>query len=233
MDTFYCSEIQEGLCNLSQDESHHATRVLRKKEGQPVRLIDGKGRVGLGAFQEVHKKNCVVLVDEIVDSSEANLLAIAIAPTKNLDRLEWFLEKTTELGIHQIIPILCQHSERKVIRVDRLRRVIMAATKQSLSAFLPILANLTPYSAFISSLAQKYEHKYIAYCGEGPQVDISDISKQGGNTIVLIGPEGDFSPVEYDLALKNGFIGLSLGKSRLRTETAGIYVAAAFRFLHD
>lgn len=231
MDTFYCTEIKEGLCHLPEGESHHAARVLRKRQGQSVRLIDGQGLVGTGVFEEIHKKNCVVKIEQLLShATPTTFLHIAIAPTKNLDRTEWFLEKTTELGIQQITPILCKHSERKVIRKDRLEKVVMAATKQSLSAFLPILDELTPFRQFLDSLAANDTQKYIAYCGDGPSIDISEISKHDTKTIVLIGPEGDFSKEEYDLALSKGFVGLTLGKSRLRTETAGIYVAAAFRF---
>ncbi len=230
MDTFYCANIKEGLCHLPEGESHHAARVLRKKIGQDVRLIDGKGIIGIGVFEEVHKKDCVVKVEKLTKVPHPNsFLHIAIAPTKNLDRTEWFLEKTTELGIQQITPILCKHSERKVIRIDRLEKVVMAATKQSMSAFMPILDELTPFSQFLDSLATKYDQYYIAYCGDGPSIDISAIPKHDVKTIVLIGPEGDFSKEEYQMAIEKGFVGLTLGKSRLRTETAGIYVAAAFR----
>lgn len=230
MDTFYCPNITEELCHLPVGESHHAARVLRKQAGQSVRLIDGKGKVGTGIFEEIHKKNCVVRVEQITEHpTPQSILHIAIAPTKNLDRTEWFLEKTTELGIQQITPILCKHSERKVIRKDRLEKVILAATKQSMSAFLPSLDDLTPFSIFLDSLSTNYDQRYIAYCGEGPTIDISTIPKHDTKTIVLIGPEGDFSTKEYQLAIEKGFIGLTLGSSRLRTETAGIYVAAAFR----
>jgi len=230
MDTFYCPDIKEGLCHLPQGESHHAARVLRKQVGHTVRLIDGKGKIGTGIFEEIHKKNCVVRVTLLVEHLPPKTrLHIAIAPTKNLDRTEWFLEKSTELGIQQITPILCKHSERKVIRKDRLEKVIMAATKQSQSAFLPIFDDLTPFTLFLDSLATNYDHRFIAYCGDGPTIDISAIPKHDVKTIVLIGPEGDFSKEEYQQALDKGFVGLTLGTSRLRTETAGIYVAAAFR----
>lgn len=230
MDTFYCSEIKEGLCHLPEGESHHAARVLRKRQGQSVRLIDGNGMVATGTFEEIHKKNCVVRIQNITHHPpNKSFLHIAIAPTKNLDRTEWFLEKSTELGIQQITPILCKHSERKVIRKDRLQKVIMAATKQSMSAFLPMLDDLTPFAQLLDGLATKYDQRFIAYCGDGPTIDISAIPKHDTKTIVLIGPEGDFSKEEYQLALDKGFVGLTLGKSRLRTETAGIYVAAAFR----
>ena len=230
MDTFYCPKIKEGLCHLPDGESHHAARVLRKQQGQNVRLIDGNGTVATGTFEEIHKKNCVVKVEKIENHRPANsFLHIAIAPTKNLDRTEWFLEKTTELGIQQITPILCKHSERKVIRKDRLEKVIMAATKQSMSAFLPHLDDLTPFRQLLDGLATNYDQRFIAYCGDGPTIDISAIPKHDNKTIVLIGPEGDFTIEEYQLAIKMGFVGLTLGKSRLRTETAGIYVAAAFR----
>lgn len=230
MDTFYCLEIKEGLCQLPEGESHHAARVLRKRQGQNVRLMDGKGTIGTGIFEEVHKKNCLARIDSIIHyPPNKSFLHIAIAPTKNLDRTEWFLEKTTELGIQKITPILCKHSERKIIRKDRLDKVIMAATKQSMSAFLPILDDLTSFALFLDGLATNYQQYFIAYCGEGPSIDISEIPKHDVKTIVLIGPEGDFSKEEYQLALDKGFVGLTLGKSRLRTETAGIYVAAAFR----
>ena len=230
MDSFFCTEIKEGLCYLPEGESHHAARVLRKRVGETVRLMDGAGLVAHGIFEEVHKKACVVRVEKVVKSPEPDYhLHIAIAPTKNLDRVEWFLEKSTELGIHRITPVLCRHSERKVIRKERLEKVVLAATKQSLRAFMPQLDDLTPFSTFLDGLSSKYNQKYIAYCGDGPAIDLSEVSKQGAQTIVLIGPEGDFSPEEYDLAIQKGFIGLTLGESRLRTETAGIFVAAAYR----
>lgn len=233
MDTFYCQDIKIGLCQLPESESHHAARVLRKKLGQPTRLIDGKGTIGEGIFDEIHKKSTIVRIEKIVKHPPASSLHIAIAPTKNLDRLEWFLEKSTELGIRRITPILCKHSERKIIKKERLEKVILAATKQSLNAFMPILDDLTPFKDFLDGLATKYTHKYIAYCGDGPSVDISEISKHEAQTIVLIGPEGDFSTAEHEFAISKGFIGLTLGTSRLRTETAGIFVAAAFRLAQN
>lgn len=230
MDTFFCKEIQQGLCYLSPEESHHAARVLRKQVGASVRLMDGKGKIGVGVFEEVHKKTCVVRISELVEMQPSSyFLHIAIAPTKNLDRMEWFLEKSTELGLHQVTPILCKQSERKKIRLDRLEKVVKSATKQSMQAFVPQIDDLTPYTPFLQSLAAKYTQRFIAYCGDGPTKDLSHVLEQGEQTIVLIGPEGDFTLEEYELALSHGFVGLKLGESRLRTETAGIYVAAAYR----
>jgi len=148
------------------------------------------------------------------------LLTIAIAPTKNIDRLEWFLEKTTEIGIAEIIPFLSEHSERKVIKGDRLEKVILAAAKQSIKAYLPKLAEMQKFDELVKQ--QFDSQKFIAHCNSWDLPLLKKELRLRENALILIGPEGDFSPREVELALANGFKEISLGKSRLRTETAGV-----------
>jgi 16S rRNA (uracil1498-N3)-methyltransferase len=147
-------------------------------------------------------------------------LHIAIAPTKNIERLEWFLEKSTEIGISEITPLLCEHSERKIVKNDRLERVIISAAKQSVKAFFPKLNSLQEFNLLVTS---KFDgEKYIAHCNKQDLPLLKNVISLKGKSLILIGPEGDFSPKEVSFALENGFKEISLGTSRLRTETAGI-----------
>ena len=220
MQLFYLENPKDEII-LSAEESKHATKVLRKKEGDILNFTDGKGRFYKAKITLSDSRKCRL---KIVSSNQKEKqhnyhLHIAIAPTKNMDRFEWFLEKATEIGIDEITPIICSRSERKVIKTERGNRILLSAMKQSLKYHLPQLNEAISLSDF---LKQDFEGaKYIAHCEDGDKLDLKTVSKTK-KTLILIGPEGDFSPKEIELALQNQFKAVSLGTSRLRTETAGI-----------
>jgi 16S rRNA (uracil1498-N3)-methyltransferase len=220
MQLFYLEHPEKEII-LSAEESKHATKVLRKKEGDILNFTDGKGGFYKAEITLADSRKCRL---EIVSSDQKEKqhnyhLHIAIAPTKNMDRYEWFLEKATEIGINEITPIICKHSERKVIKTERCNRILLSAMKQSLKFHLPKLNEAITLKDF---LKQDFEgNKYIAHCEDGYKIELST-EKKVEKTTILIGPEGDFSPTEIEMALQNQFKAVSLGTSRLRTETAGI-----------
>jgi 16S rRNA (uracil1498-N3)-methyltransferase len=222
MHTFFDPELDEGTSSfvLNEEESSHACRVLRLKVGDPILLLNGNG-IGFNALiKEAHPKKCMV---EILGSfgqdknRNAFHVHIAIAPTKNSERLDWFIEKATEIGVDEISFLNCENNERKSIKLDRIRRIAIAAMKQSQRLYLPKLNELQSFHSFISN----YPKGMLAYCGEGDKVTISNCFS--GNMPILIGPEGDFSEKEKEYALANDYKLITLGENRLRTETAGLY----------
>ena len=214
-------ENPESEIILSKEESRHATKVLRKKEGEILNFTDGKGGFYKAEITVSDTKNCrlQIISSEQKPKQHKYHLHIAIAPTKNMDRYEWFLEKATEIGIDEITPIICEHSERKVLKTERCNRILLSAIKQSLKFHLPKLNEAITLKDF---LKKDFEgNKYIAHCEDGEKTELRKEEKVN-KTTVLIGPEGDFSPAEIEIALQNQFKAVSLGKSRLRTETAGL-----------
>ncbi len=223
MNLFYVPDISGDFVELPVEEARHVVQVMRKRVGDEIMLVDGKGFWYRLEILEISKKKCLGKVLEKLNAEHPKSfhLHIAIAPTKNINRFEWFLEKATEFGIHEITPVLCQRSERKNLRTDRLNKVLVSAMKQSLKAFLPQLNELTPLREVIE---KNYENtaKFIAYLDEDVKGHLKENYHKSQNVLILIGPEGDFNPEEVTLAKENGFSGVSLGSSRLRTETAGI-----------
>lgn len=209
---------------LSEEESKHAVRVLRLQAGAIVHLIDGRGGRYKTEIIDPHPKRTslrVLEVEQEVGKSVYNL-HIAVAPTKNIDRIEWFLEKATEIGIQELTPIICTRSERKEVKVERLEKVAIAAMKQSLKAYLPKINPAVSFSEFLKGCVDSEDvHKGIAHCLEGDKRYISTYPKEG-RYIFLIGPEGDFSDEEIKQAADQGFEPISLGNARLRTETAAL-----------
>lgn len=221
MHLFYTPDISAEQYVLSEPESKHAVKVLRLKEGDTIQLMDGQGSFFKAEIIDAHPKRCSVqVVKKEKHEPRPYKIHIAIAPTKNIDRLEWFLEKCTEMGIDRITPIICEHSERKVIKHDRLFKVIISACKQSLQAYVPILEPLTKVDHLIKEAADT--DRCIAHCEEHDKLSLKQLSANSNDLLILIGPEGDFSIREIELAKLHGFKPVSLGKSRLRTETAGI-----------
>ncbi len=222
MNLFFTNLIQKDFAILTEAESKHAIQVLRLKAGDPLIFVDGLGGWYEGLIVEAHAKRCTIAIKSRKGEvgKRPYQLHLAIAPTKNIDRFEWILEKATELGIDRITPILCAHSERKVIKLDRLQRVIVSAMKQSLKAYIPTLDDLTPFEVVIRD--QHADQKWMAHCLDQPRTSIHKLLKPGQNSLILIGPEGDFSQEEWVLAAENNFTGINLGPSRLRTETAAI-----------
>jgi 16S rRNA (uracil1498-N3)-methyltransferase len=233
MQLFYVPDISGAEVVFNETESKHAIRVLRLKEGDQVQLIDGKGGFHEAVISNPHPKKCrLIITKSTLDFEKRNFnLHIAIAPTKNIDRFEWFLEKCTEIGIDEVTPILSEHSERKVIKPERLQKILIAAMKQSLKAYLPKLNPITKLEDVLSN--SEYQEKYIAHCNEGNKEHLKRFVKKGNNCLILIGPEGDFSLQEVELAKQKGFIEVSLGKARLRTETAGVVACHIVNLFND
>jgi len=232
MHLFYCPDISDHLYTLNEDESKHCIRVLRLQKRDIIHLTDGKGKLFRTTLIDDHPKHCTVeILETKSEYGKRNFnLHMAVAPTKNISRYEWFLEKATEIGINHITPIICEHSERKEVKVNRLERVVLAALKQSLKAYMPVIDEATKFNEL---LKKDFEgQKFIAYC-EGETKLLKQVYKAGNNALILIGPEGDFSPEEVGLAEKAGFIPVSLGSSRLRTETAAIAACHTFNLIND
>ena len=231
---FYCpTAVLNEDCELDENESGHITRVLRKKENEELYVFDGKGKLFDARIVSIGKKQVLVHIARLVEKDESNkpALHIAIAPPKNIERFEWFAEKVTEIGVTEITPLLCTHSERKELRTDRIEKVLLSACKQSLKLTLPKLNEVMKFSDFVASVDGN-TRKYIAYCDENP-IHLKDAYHGGFDAVVMIGPEGDFTKEEVLQAGKNGFETVSLGKSRLRLETAGIYVATLFDIVNS
>ena len=235
MQLFYTPDLTLPTYTLSEEESKHSIRVLRKVHGDTLNLTDGKGNMYSAKIIDANHKRCVV---EIIETQEnynklGYDLTMAVAPTKNIERFEWFLEKATEIGLYKFIPLDCRHSERRIIKYDRELKVITSAVKQSLKAYHPILTNITPFKELIKTPFDGV--KLIAYCGESivKHYPISEVVCKNDKVLLLIGPEGDFSPEEVKLAVENGFKEITLGNSRLRTETAALVGVAQIAFINQ
>lgn len=227
---FYTPHIENGLARLDDEESRHLLTVLRRQVGERLQLTDGQGNFYEGEIMEAGKKHAVVQILETRPSPEPPArLHIAIAPTKQIERFEWFLEKATEIGIQEITPLLCKRSERTTIRHDRLEKVLVSAMKQSLQSRLPLLHPLTPFPKVVQQAASP--QRFIAWCADTPLPHLNTLLQPRTDTLILIGPEGDFTPEEVTLALQQGFAGIGLGPTRLRTETAGLVAVMGFHFL--
>lgn len=234
MHRFYAPDI-ETVNLLPEEEAQHCVRVLRLKEGDQVEVVDGKGHLFLCEIVSANHKNCAVSIVEKTDVAPhwGCRLTVVIAPTKNIDRFEWMLEKSVEMGVDRIIPVLCRYSERKLLKTERLNKILVSAMKQSLKATLPQLDELTPVMDVINSVG-KDGQRFIAYCDkEILRRDLVKEYKKGSDVVIMIGPEGDFSKEEIRAALDAGFVPVTLGKSRLRTETAGVFAVAAVHTINQ
>jgi 16S rRNA (uracil1498-N3)-methyltransferase len=233
MHVFYTPDINGNAYVLNEEESKHCIKVLRLNIGTVVYLIDGVGGLYKAEITGEHKKHVTLKVIEATHEYQKSNhhLHIAIAPTKNIDRLEWFLEKATEMGIQEITPVICDRSERKVVKEDRLYKVVTSAVKQSLQAYHPIVNPQISLSAFLKQNNESV--KMIAHCldNESRQF-ISDVAKPGEHYTILIGPEGDFTTNEIEMALTIGYKPLTLGNTRLRTETAGLAACFEVNYLN-
>ncbi len=229
---FYASECDGKTAILLDSEAIHCKQALRKNVGDEVFITDGLGKSYLAFIIAMNKKKVDLGIKEEIFLSKKRdyKIHIAIAPTKNIARFEWFLEKATEFGIDEITPILCHRSERKNINEERLEKILVSAMKQSLKNELPVLNPLTKFDQFINN--QYLGSKYIAHLEEGTS-DLVKKYPKGNNAIILIGPEGDFSPQEIEHAAKQDFVAVSLGDYRLRTETAGISAVQAIHFCNS
>jgi 16S rRNA (uracil1498-N3)-methyltransferase len=233
MNIFYTPDIGGKFYTLEESESKHCVRVLRKSLGDRLILVDGKGGWYEASINDPNPKRCSVeVINEIQHFEKRDYsLHLAVAPTKNIDRFEWMLEKATEIGVDEITPLLCEHSERKQVNNERLQKVMVSAMKQSLKAYLPRLNNLTNFETFLSNNFETA--KFIAHCDEGFKKHLFAKVKPKEKVLVLVGPEGDFSPEEIKMAMESGFLEVSLGSSRLRTETAGVVVCEVVSLVNE
>ncbi len=227
MHTFYCPDaVLGGQVFLSEQEAAHCAKVLRLRQGERIEIIDGKGNKFIAEITLATKNVCSAKIIEL----QKNVFLrryfnhIAVAPTKNVDRFEWMVEKAVEFGVDRITPLLCDHSERKVLKTDRLEKIIVSAVKQSGSVVMPVIDQLICFDDFLKSELPQF--KFIAHCEDTQKQFINKVCIPECQSVVLIGPEGDFSPREIASALEVGFTPISLGNSRLRTETAGVAVCA-------
>lgn len=234
MHLFYTPDIDAShpMYFLSEEESKHCVRVLRLQAGDEVQLIDGRGGLYAAILHEAHPKRTILKITgvETEFGKRNHYLHIAIAPTKNIERFEWFLEKATEIGIDEITPIICQRSERKEVKTDRSVKIITSAIKQSLKAYHPILNPPVALNKFIQQ--QFNAQKFIAHCIEDSKTTLAAEIEKMGSYVILIGPEGDFAPAEVDLALQNKYKAITLGESRLRTETAALSACFEINYLN-
>jgi len=232
MELFYSDNIQGADVFLDADESGHCVRVLRHRSGDEVNIIDGHGTLNVCVLEDDNPKHarCRIVRSEKGFGAHNYDLTMAVCPTKNIDRYEWFCEKATELGVDTIVPVIGEHSERKVVKEERLEKILLSATKQSLKGAIPSLGQTLSVKDFIASCC-KDNLNLIACCFEGevPRTSIIQALKasEKKKITILIGPEGDFSKEEADLAVKAGFIPIHLGASRLRTETAALTAVEA------
>ena len=233
MQLFLAKGISGNQFPLNEDESLHLSRVLRLKVGETVQLLDGVGGIYEGEIQLVHQKNSVVgNIRRIESGIQRNYkLHIAIAPTKMMERLEWFLEKATEIGIDEITPIISQRSERTIVKQFRLEKIVQAAMKQSRQTYLPLVNESVTFDQFVQT--SNDAKLCIAHCMEGPKIPFKNVAATNRDICILIGPEGDFSPQEVDKAIENNYEPVTLGRSRLRTETAGVVACIQMNLLHE
>ena len=235
MQLFYHPELTENdeQVVFPRDESKHIVKVLRKKVGDILHITNGKGFIFETEILSAEQNNCIAKVRGAEKKEPLPYrLHLAVAPTKMNDRYEWFLEKSTEIGVHQITPVICDHSERKVVKAQRFDRVLQSAVKQSLHTYFPILNEAISFSEFIQKNMDG--QKFIAHCEEEQgKYFLKSQLKLNADVTILIGPEGDFSPNEINEAMENGWKPVSLGDSRLRTETAAVVACHTVALLHE
>jgi 16S rRNA (uracil1498-N3)-methyltransferase len=221
----FIASIEDNVAFLNSEESFHCAKVLRYKPGQLIRVANGHGLWGEAQLSKVHEKQCEAIIRQLLPSQKRPVhLHLAIAPTKQIDRIEWLLEKCVELGIEEISFLQCQNSERTTIKKERLEKIVESAFKQSFQAYLPKVNELVKFKDILISNAIQ---KYIAHCEAGDKQLLNKVSFLNTSSLILIGPEGDFSPEEIQMAQNKQFQALNLGANRLRTETAGLIVCSA------
>ena len=228
MQLFFSDKIAGDEAILTEEEAHHCLNVLRHNIGDSINVTDGKGGMYKARITAKSKKECTLSIEDFEIHSPGALkhLTIAIAPTKNIERFEWFIEKAIEVGIHKIIPITTSRSERNTIKPERIHRIAVSAMKQSNHLYLPEITELTKWNDFLKQ--EKNTYNYIAHCNTPHIPHLKTMLNLHQDVTICIGPEGDFTVEEVKLALDNSFLEVGLGNSRLRTETAGVYAAICF-----
>ncbi len=230
---FYKEDIQASLAAvvLDEDTSKHIVQVLRMQNGEPLQLTNGRGDLFTCEITDNNRKRCSVKILQTSNlKGQSSKITIAISLIKNSSRFEWFLEKATELGVSEIVPLICERTEKTAFKAERMKSILVSAMLQSQQCWLPVLHEPTKFNALVHSSAQ--QQKFIAHCMDDAKRSLTDLNNESlSSKVILIGPEGDFTPGEIELALQNNFSGVSLGETRLRTETAGIAAAALFRLV--
>ena len=234
MHMFFSEKVHSNLVTLSAEESRHCIKVLRLRDGDQVLLTDGKGTLCTGRLILEDRRSCNI---EIVSRQEDYgkrpfSLHMAVAPTKQIDRFEWFLEKATECGIDRITPLICAHSERQVVKPERLEKILLSAMKQSARAYIPVLEPAVPFYTFLEQQNALPENSFIAHCGPGEKHTLDNDFHKMKDALIMVGPEGDFSQEEVDAALLKGFSAISMGQHRLRTETAAVALCVQVNFMN-
>jgi 16S rRNA (uracil1498-N3)-methyltransferase len=223
---FFVDDLNEKTIVLDEDTSKHMINVLRMQKGEDILLTDGKGKKTRASIIDDNRKKCVVEISFTeLEEEKQQKIAIGISLIKNSSRFEWFLEKATEIGVSEIIPLLCNRTEKEKFRFDRMQNILISAMLQSQQCWLPLLHEPTDFEKVIHL---PFRQKFIAHCAEDARQDLHQLTRQSTNQIILIGPEGDFTHEEIKAALENNFTPVSLGNTRLRTETAGIVAATLF-----
>ena len=236
MNLFYHPHIAPSSREVlfDKDESRHIGKVLRKQVGDHLYTTNGEGYIFKVKLQSVSSKECIGSVLNVEEEQKSPYhVHLAVAPTKLNDRYEWFLEKATEIGVSEITPIFCDHSERKVIKPERYEKILQSAMKQSLKAYLPKLNAAVPFSEFLETQQSSKSQLFIAHCEETDKRSLKNELQPGKDVLICIGPEGDFSSEEIQQALGTGFVPVSLGNSRLRTETAAIVACHSVAYTNE
>ncbi len=229
---FFSDQIEGKIIHLTEEEARHCSKVLRMQIGDTIQALDGKGNRHTCTIQSINKREVQAIINNTrTETPPPYQVHLAIAPTKNISRLEWCIEKVCELGISSISPIICQRSERKIIKQERLQKILLAAVKQSQKAFLP---TLHPLMSVKDHLQQAQDGgKYICHCAYDDNTHLAKLYKINSNIHIMIGPEGDFHPDEVELAIQAGYQSAGLGAERLRTETAGVYACSVIHTLRQ
>ena len=228
---FYIESVSSinNIIVLNEENSRHIVQVLRMAEGRQINITDGLGIICTAEIVEAHKKKCTVkILDTLIQIAPAKKVCVAISPVKNSSRFEWFLEKATEIGVTEIVPLICERTEKQYLKHDRLRGILIRAMLQSQQAWLPILSEPINFEKFLKENTST--NKFIAHCDEQNKISLKEIIGQSTTQLnkqstILIGPEGDFTKEEVELALQNDFTPVALGNTRLRTETAALVAA--------
>ena len=228
---FYLPEISEGVNHLDEDESRHIIKVLRMEPGDEFTITNGRGFFYQARITSIQAKRCAFeIFEKKQDPKKDFSIHIAIAPTKNIDRIEWFVEKATEIGIDEISFVVCQNSERKTINLERIEKIAISALKQSQQTWLPKLNGIKPLKEILQIPSNQ---KFIGYVDENNPTSLKSIAIPDKNYLVIIGPEGDFSKEELNNAIEGGFKKISLGDTRLRTETAGLVACHTLQIINS
>lgn len=233
MNVFYLPDAQLGTISFPEEESKHIVKVLRMKEGDRFCVTDGKGSLYDAELIDAHPKRAMADLSNQRQGYDIRdyKVSIAIAPTKLNERTEWFLEKSTEIGIDEVKLFSSYHSERRVANVERFKKIVVAAMKQSVKSKMPLIEEMVSFDKLVK---QEYEgQKFIAWIDDDVKEQLCDLYKKGENALVLIGPEGDFSKEEVALAKENGFVPVSLGEARLRTETAAVVACHTIQLINQ